>query len=149
MSRAHLYRTVQALGGSLVSGASVTVCEPGTTTPIAQVLHDSEAGAGTLSNPFLATGGIIDFYLDNAQDVDLVISYGSSTRTVPYQGVMRPAGEIFAAGSPVTVTTSPSAGNLLSATDATHAAWAAPGAVVPGLLDTAMPQPSDPIIAVF
>ena len=68
MSRAHLYRTVQALGGSLVSGASVTVCEPGTTTPIAQVLHDSEAGAGTLSNPFLATGGIIDFYLDNAQD---------------------------------------------------------------------------------
>lgn len=146
MSRSHLYRTVQSLGGALVSGASVTVCEAGTTTPILQTLYTTETGPDTQSNPFLATNGIVDVYLNNAQDVDLVITYGSSLLTVPYQNVMPPADEIFTAGAPVTVTNGPSTGYVLAGTDPTHASWVNPSTIVPGNLDAAMPQPSVPTV---
>lgn len=144
MSRSHLYRTVQSLGGALVVGASVTVCEPGTSTPILQTLYTSESGTDTLSNPFLATAGIIDFYLDDAQNVDMIITYGSSTLTVEEQQVMPPADEVFTAGAPVTVTNGPSTGFVLVGVDPTHAVWKDPADVVPGNLNSAMPVPSLP-----
>jgi hypothetical protein len=146
VSRAHLYRTVQSVGGALVSGASVTVCEAGTSTPILQTPYTTETGPDTLSNPFLATDGVIDFYLDNAQNVDLIISYGSSTLTVEQQPVLPPAGELFAAGSPVTVTNGPSTGYVLAGVDLTHAHWVDPATIVPGSVDAPMPQPSAPTI---
>jgi hypothetical protein len=150
MSRAHLYKTVQSLGGSLVSGASVTVCEPGSggtgATPILQTIYTGITGDDTLSNPFLAASGVIDFYLDDAQDVDLVITYGSSTLVVPYEPVLPPADEIFTAGAPVTVTNGPSTTFVLAGTDATHASWVDPADIVPGSLNAVMPIPSVPSV---
>jgi len=146
LSRAHLYRTVQSLGGALVVGASVTICEAGTSTPILQILYTTETGSDTRSNPFLAADGIIDVYLDDSQDVDLIITYGSSTLTAAYQNVLPPSDEIFTAGSPVTVTNGPSTNYLLAGVDPTHAVWVPPSSVIPGQLDAAMPQPSIPAI---
>src|SRR5882757_3758195 len=142
LSRAHLYRTVQSLGGALVVGASVTICEAGTSTPILQILYTTETGSDTRSNPFLAADGIIDVYLHDSQDVDLIITYGSSTLTAAYQNVLPPSDEIFTAGSPVTVTNGPSTNYLLAGVDPTHAVWVPPSSVIPGQLDAAMPQPS-------
>jgi hypothetical protein len=146
MSRSHFYRTVQSLGGALVSGASVTVCEEGTTTPIAQTMYTTVAGADELSNPFLADGGVIDFYLDDAQDIALVITFGSSTLIVDYQPVLPPAEEIFTSGAPMTVTNGPSNGFLLIANDATHASWQDPSLAIPVRRNIAMPQPSLPVV---
>lgn len=146
MSRSHLYRTVQSLGGGLISGVSVTVCDPGTTTPIVQLLYATQNGDPTLSNPFLADSGVIDFYLNNAQDVALVLTYGASTLIVDYQQVLPPADEIMTAGGPVTVTNGPSTGFILAGTDSSHAAWVDPADVLPGFINNAMPQPSLPVV---
>lgn len=103
MSRAHLYRTVQSLGGNLVTGASVQVCEAGTTTPIAQTMYTDENSQTVLGNPINASTGLVDLYLNQAQDVALVITYGSSTLTVDYQSVLPPANEVV---SVITITDS-------------------------------------------
>lgn len=144
--RSHLYKTVQSIGGALVAGASISVYEPGSLTPIAQTLYKTVSGTGTWSNPFLAVNGVVDFYLDSPQDVDLVIAYGSSTLTAERQPVIPSAATLFASGAPITVTNGPSAGWLLQGTDSTHAQFVDPNSVTTNQPDTAMPTPSTPTI---
>lgn len=66
MARVHLNRPLQDNLGNLITDATVALYEPGTTTPIGQTLYDSLAGVGTRSNPFAATNGYVDAYLDSA-----------------------------------------------------------------------------------
>lgn len=142
MPRAHLYRTIQALGGSLVTGAQVTVYEPSTTTLVAQTLYSTLTGSATLSNPFSASSGVIDFFLTNPQDVDIKIDYGLSSLVAESQSVLPPAGTLFAAGSPMTITNGASPGYVLLGTDATHAQWVDPLSITTDRPDTGMPIPS-------
>lgn len=148
MTRSHLNKTIQAIGGSLVIGAQVSVYEPDSSTLIAQTLYTSRTGPQTLSNPFLASSGVIDFYTDAPQDVDLKITYGSSELLVQNQPVLPPAGTLFAAGSPITVTNGVSPGYLLRGVDSAHAAWVDPLSVVTDRPDTPMPIPSAPTVEV-
>lgn len=148
MTRSHLYKTIQAIGGSLVIGGQVSVYEPGTTTLVAQILYTSRSGPQALSNPFLASDGVIDFYTDAPQDVDLKITYGSSEMLAQSQSVLPPAGTLFAAGAPITVTNGVSPGYLLRGVDSGHASWVDPLSVVTDRPDTPMPVPSAPRVEV-
>lgn len=74
MSRVHIKRPIQDNLGNLVTDATVALYEPGTTVAISETLYDSLAGVGTKSNPFAATDGYVDVYLDTAALVRIGIS---------------------------------------------------------------------------
>lgn len=68
--------------GAVLTSATVNVYTPGTVTPIPATIFDRNNN--TLSNPLTAdaTTGLVDFYLNVAQEVDLVVSKSAyTTRT--------------------------------------------------------------------
>lgn len=83
MARAHLfYQLAGKLSTSILLtplvGASVSVCEPGTATPISVTIYSGPSGIGTLSNPLTADSvGTIDFYLEKPKRVTLVVTAAS------------------------------------------------------------------------
>jgi len=68
--------------GAALTSATVNVFQPGTVTPVAGTLFDKNGG--TLANPLTsdATTGLVDFYMNVSQEVDLqVAKTGFTTRT--------------------------------------------------------------------
>lgn len=74
MPRAHFYRPIQDTQGNIVQDATVRVLQPGTIVPIADSMYVAATGPSVLANPFQATSGVIDFYVDLAQTVRLGIA---------------------------------------------------------------------------
>lgn len=79
--RAHYTRPVTDQQGNLVPNVQVTVYNPATTTLITEVIYSTDTGVTPLTNPFVSSTGIIDFYLDNPQRVRLGVIQG----TLPVQ----------------------------------------------------------------
>lgn len=76
--RAHYSAPVQSDAGDLQAGPTVSVFVLGSTgggngpgTLIAGAVYADETSAGVMTNPFVTTTGVIDFYLDFPQRVDL------------------------------------------------------------------------------
>lgn len=71
----------------IAPGASVTVYEAGTTTPIAQTLYAGPTGGTTKTNPFTANlDGTFAFFLDDEQDVNVKVDgsvVGLGVATLP------------------------------------------------------------------
>ena len=79
MSRAHFNRAIVDPEGNLLPGCSVRVIDSsdGTTT-LADTLYADDTTSAMHANPFVATDGVIDFYLATPRRVRLGI-----TRTEP------------------------------------------------------------------
>lgn len=81
--RAHcMVTTYDPTTNTVLTSATVNVYNPGTVTPISATIFDRLGN--TLSNPLTsdATTGLLDFYVNVAQEVDLVVSKGGfTTRT--------------------------------------------------------------------
>jgi len=75
--RAHYTRPVTDEAGNLLPNVQVTVYQPGTTTLISGVVYSTDTGNNVLTNPWVASTGVIDFYLDNPQRVRLGTIQGS------------------------------------------------------------------------
>src|SRR5947209_14287427 len=92
--RAHTMLTpFDASSGAALTSATVNVFQPGTVTPVAGTLFDKNGN--TLSNPLTsdATTGLVDFYMNVAQEVDLqVAKSGFTTRTYSNVPVLDDAG---------------------------------------------------------
>lgn len=76
MARLRYYTVIQTIdsNGFLkpVPSATVTVYEPGTTTPLAQTIYAGNTGGTTKSNPMTAgSDGSVEFYLATAQRVKI------------------------------------------------------------------------------
>jgi hypothetical protein len=69
----HLYRPIQDLSGNIVTDATVSIFQPGTTTPIASTIYSDAALSSPLTNPYPATTGVIDLYVATPQTVDIGI----------------------------------------------------------------------------
>lgn len=84
MARAKFRDAVLSRSGRPIGGATVTVRQPGTSTPITETIYNS-AGS-VLANPLTVTAtGEIEFYLDEPKRVDLLIAktgYTSETQQV-------------------------------------------------------------------
>lgn len=76
MARAHIRREVRNSAGALLTNLDVRVLQPGTTTLYAGTLYTSDAGVGTLANPFVSADGVIDFYIEDSDRVRLGVQYG-------------------------------------------------------------------------
>lgn len=69
-----------------VSTAQVTVYEPDTTTLIGETLYQDKTGSASFTNPFTITDGVIQFYLDTEQTIDIKIdATGSGYGVVTHQ----------------------------------------------------------------
>lgn len=83
MARAHCaVVTYDPVTNTVLTAATVNVYNPGTVTPISATMYDKNSNV--LTNPLTsdATTGLVDFYLNVAQEVDLVVSKGGfTTRT--------------------------------------------------------------------
>lgn len=74
--RAHYTRPVTDQQGNLLPQAQVTVYEPGTTTPVSDVLYSTDSGT-VITNPFISSTGVIDLYLDHPKRVRLGVIQGN------------------------------------------------------------------------
>lgn len=75
MARAHYIRYILDDEGRAISGASVEVRQPGTSTLIVDTIWDADTGGSSQGNPFVArSDGKCEIYLDAAQRVDLYIT---------------------------------------------------------------------------
>jgi len=87
MARAHYYRVIQDGEGDIITGLSVRVCDAGTSDELADPLYAADSGVTTLDNPF-ASEGVIDFYLDVPQAVNIEVTQGDTSVAVfAYQSV--------------------------------------------------------------
>lgn len=75
--RAHFYRLVVDSQGNLLSDITVRVLEPGTTDPLAVPIYADGDTLTAMANPFTASNGVINFYLDQPRRVRLGITQGS------------------------------------------------------------------------
>lgn len=81
MTRAHLSKPILDSAGNVRTGAIVRVLQPGTTTPITDVLYAAGMGSATRTNSFVATNGVVDFYLDVPSRVRLGVTVGQEGET--------------------------------------------------------------------
>lgn len=95
MARAKYFTNAFKLNGAaveIVPNTNVTVYEPGTTNPLAQVLYRGPTGtapANILGNPFQTDAfGNIEFWLDAAQRVDLQAAGAGVSLVADYEPVM-------------------------------------------------------------
>lgn len=75
--RAHYTKPVVDSQGNLLPNIHVRVLQPGTQDPIADTLYADGLTLNTLSNPFVADDGVIDFYLGTPQRVRLGVTSGA------------------------------------------------------------------------
>lgn len=95
MPRAHYVDTLFGTSGtgmvSVLGGATISVYNQGTTNLLSQTLYTSDAGSGTLTNPFTSEAdGTVEFWLATAARVDLVATktgYATIRRTIDVEDV--------------------------------------------------------------
>lgn len=82
---------------NVVPNASVTLFEPGTTTPLAATIYAAATGGATLTNPFVTDAdGNIEFYLEAAQDVKITATgVGVGTLTADFVRVFPSASDLI------------------------------------------------------
>jgi hypothetical protein len=75
VARAHYRDEVHDQYGNMLPAATVWVYEEGTNTPLTKTLYADDSSAAALANPLTTDAqGRFEFYLDQPQDVDLLIS---------------------------------------------------------------------------
>lgn len=72
--RVHYHRTVRRGNGAVLPNSTVSLFQPGTTDPIAQPVYSAAAGTSELGATWVAVTGVVDFYLENPEVVDVRIS---------------------------------------------------------------------------
>lgn len=91
-SRAHVYKLLQQSSGAALTGATIRVYQPGTTTNITDTLYSASSGVGTLSQGFTSASGLVEFWLANPQRVDIGYTpSGGSEVIVTVDAVAAPA----------------------------------------------------------
>lgn len=91
MSRAHCRETIISRTGATRAGVEVLVCEPGTETPIDQVMWDDISDGNAQANPLVSNpNGEISFFLDEEQYVSFVVSTPDVNVEATYVGVLAP-----------------------------------------------------------
>jgi hypothetical protein len=75
--RAHFTRPVTDEQGDLLPNVQVSLFYPGTTSLITEVVYSTDTGNNILTNPFVSSTGVIDFYLDQPVRVRIGIVQGN------------------------------------------------------------------------
>lgn len=117
MARAHVMRPITGETGDLLYGAQVTVREAGLSVKVAQQLYAGPTGDEQLTNPFVASTGVVDFWLDQAQRVSVLVQKEGHSDILVYLDAAPPPEETARTDSPLLIVGSQVPGNVLLAGD--------------------------------
>lgn len=128
MARAHLFRPATDREGNLLYGATVTVRESDFAVPINQPLYSGPTGSDELPNPFTASSGVIDFWLEVPQRVSLLVEADGQSDAQVWLDAPPPPEQIVATDFPLEIVNTPSVSGqvLLSTSTAGQAQWGNP-----------------------
>lgn len=73
MSRAHVYRPITDEAGNLLYGATVSVQGDGG-APLTQAVYSDATSGASLPNPYIATAGVVDIWLNTPQRLFLTVT---------------------------------------------------------------------------
>jgi hypothetical protein len=76
--RAHLLRPVLDVQGNVLTGCSVALYEPGTTTPITDQVFLTNTTTTVTPMPHVFANGVISIYLDTPRRVTIGVTHGSN-----------------------------------------------------------------------
>jgi hypothetical protein len=76
--RAHFQTTVVDNQGNVLTGASVRLLNPGTTTLISQTIYGSADSGTPLANPFTSADGSVSVYCDSPLRVRFGVTVGAN-----------------------------------------------------------------------
>lgn len=118
MSRAHLFRPLRDSEGNLKPSAVVSLFNANTRTKITQPIYTTPTGTTVLANPFTATLGVIDIYLDNPDVVAIEFTPSGDPPTyVDYISVLPPAHEVVrSSAAALRIVNTAAPGQILQAT---------------------------------
>lgn len=122
-SRAHLYRNVTDSAGNVLPNVQVAVYKAGSTQLIDQTLYTQNVGSITLTNPFVTSTGVVDFYLDEPQSVKITIIQGTTQNSIDNIEVTPPPENLVQATASFVITGDPITGQFLQATGPGVAGW--------------------------
>jgi len=130
VARAHLFRPITDREGNLLYNAAVTVREVNYSVAIGQPLYAGPTGDDQLANPFTATNGVIDFWLDTPQRMSVLVEHESVDDILVYLDAPPPPEEIVSSTVPMEIVNQPSTSGqvLLSTATAGQAQWGNPPA---------------------
>lgn len=127
MARAHVMRPITGQNGDLLYGAEVTVREAGLSVKLAQPLYAGPTGDVQLTNPHIAANGAIDFWLEDAQRVSVLVQSDRHSDILVYLDAAPPPEETARTDSPLFITGDQVPGNVLMAGTAPgQAVWGSP-----------------------
>jgi hypothetical protein len=120
----HLARTIQdQRTGRILLGSTVSLCGPGTETPILAPIYSDFALTEPLPNPFVCNDGLIDVYTAEPTTVQLRVQYGGAVDLIDNLPVLPYAEQLFVGPTPISITNSPGTDLVLTGIDADSANW--------------------------
>jgi hypothetical protein len=108
-------RPITGENGDLLYGAQVTVRESGMSVPLSQALYAGPTGSQQLSNPFVTSSGVIDFWLDTPQRVSVLVQREGSSDILVYLDAAPPPEETAVTEAPLVIVGDQVPGNVLLA----------------------------------
>lgn len=123
-NRAHLYRSATDNAGNVIPNLTVAIYQAGTTSLLNQPLYVQDIGSETLTNPFVTSNGIIDFYVDDAASVKVGLT-GASGIEVPIDDIeiVPPPENTVQAVTGFSIVNGPNLGQFLQCTAPGQASW--------------------------
>lgn len=139
---AHLYRAATDSAGNLLLGATVTICNPGTTTAITDQLYTDQALTIPIANPFVTATGVVSVYLAAPKTVTMLLAFGSKTSQADYLNALPNAENLLSTVTPVAIPTTgagvPAAGMMPFMTDSVTLSFVDPSVALGAALPTAL-----------
>ncbi|MFD7835581.1 hypothetical protein [Streptomyces sp. NPDC059761] len=127
MARAHIMRPITGDRGDLIYGAQVLVREAGLSVKLSQPLYAGPTGSAQLSNPHIATDGVIDFWLDVPSRVSVLVTHEQHSDILVYLDAPPSPEETARTDTPLLITGDQVPGNVLLAGDKPgEAIWGPP-----------------------
>lgn len=130
MARSHLLRPLTDGQGNLLYGATVTVRDADFSIPIGQTLWNDPVAtdpvANVLPNPFTATAGVVDIWLDTPQRVSVLVEYSGAQADQVYLDVQPPPEQtVISIDGPMAIVNTPTVPGqvLLSTGTAGQVQW--------------------------
>lgn len=127
MARSHVMRPITGENGDLLYGAQVTVRESGLSVLIAQPLYADATSGAVLPNPFVASTGAVDFWLEEPQRVSVLVQAGGHSDILAYLDAAPPPEETARTDAPLLIVGDQIPGKVLTAGSTPgQAAWSDP-----------------------
>lgn len=129
MARAHVMRPIIGENGDLLYGARVSVREAGQSVKIGQTLYAGPTGTEQLPNPHVTEQGVVDFWLEEAQRVSVLVQHDQHSDILVYLDAAPPPEETARSASPLLIAGEQVPGYvLLAGENPGEAVWGSPPA---------------------